>query len=138
MCQFLLVHVHYINMHLPFFFDVVCTQLQYFPTNYDNNVVKTLLRMSILVPSVVSVSGLPTLIYTNVSITIVHILIQRCIVYQQMMRICCEIVTFYSCTYISVSPLVNYRNMHLPIVLCCGKERELLIQLIIITLVSIH
>ena len=39
---FLLVHVHYINMYLPFFFYVVCTQVDCLPTNYKDNVVKTL------------------------------------------------------------------------------------------------
>ena len=41
---FWLVHVHYINMHLPLFFDVVCTQGHCLPTNYDDNVVTTLLE----------------------------------------------------------------------------------------------
>ena len=34
MCvHFWLVHVHYINMHLPLFFDVVFTQVHCLPTN---------------------------------------------------------------------------------------------------------
>ena len=49
MClNFLLVHGRYLystlalNMHLPFFFDVVCTQVHCLPINYENNVFKTL------------------------------------------------------------------------------------------------
>ena len=59
MCPFLVVHIHYINMHLPLFFDVVFTQVHCLPTNYDDNshhnIVGILLAMSldsILVPSV--------------------------------------------------------------------------------------
>ena len=45
MCvNFWLVHVHYINMHLPLFFDVVCTQRHCLKTNYDDNVITTLLE----------------------------------------------------------------------------------------------
>ena len=61
--HFWLVHVHYINMHLPLFFDVVFTQVRCLPTkfNYDDNycrhnIVGILLSMlldSILVSSVV-------------------------------------------------------------------------------------
>ena len=39
-----LVHVHYINMHVPLFFDVVFTQVHCLPTNYDDIVVTTLLE----------------------------------------------------------------------------------------------
>ena len=61
---FWLVHVHYINMHLSLFFDVVFTQVHCLPTNYDDNycrhnIVGILLSMlldSILVSSVVRVS----------------------------------------------------------------------------------
>ena len=38
-----LVHVHYINMHVPLFFAVVFTQVHCLPTNYDDIVVTTLL-----------------------------------------------------------------------------------------------
>ena len=62
--HFWLVHVHYINMHLPLFFDVVFTQVHCLPTNYDDNycrhnIVGISLSMSldsIIVPSVVRVS----------------------------------------------------------------------------------
>ena len=41
MCVNFLLHVHYIRIHLPLFFDVVCTQVHCLPANfnYDNNVV---------------------------------------------------------------------------------------------------
>ena len=42
--HFWLVHVNYINMHLPMFFDVVFTQVHCLPTNYDDIVVTTLLE----------------------------------------------------------------------------------------------
>ena len=45
-------------MHLPLFFDVVCTQVHCLPTNHNDNVVTTLLEYccQILIPSVVRVS----------------------------------------------------------------------------------
>ena len=42
--HFWLVHVHYINMHLQLFFDVVCTQVHCLPTNYNDIVVTPLLE----------------------------------------------------------------------------------------------
>ena len=76
------------------------------------------------------------------SISIVLVLVQKCIVYQQIVGICCEILTFYCCNkyclYISIFPLVSHRNMHLPIVLCCGTQRALFTSKIIIILVSNH
>ena len=84
MCQFLLVHVHYIIFHL------VCTQVYCLPTNYENNVVNivrilllsmSLHRDSIIVSSVVSVSGPYAELDKRV---LVLVFIQRCIVYQQL------------------------------------------------------
>ena len=37
------------------------------------------------------------------SISIVLVLVQKCIVYQQIVRICCEILTLYCCTKYSLS-----------------------------------
>ena len=83
MCvHFWLVHVHYINMHLPLFFDVLVTQVHCLPTNYyDNychhNIIGILLSMSldsIFVPSVVKVS-VPSLSYMNMPISIVLVLV---------------------------------------------------------------
>ena len=39
----------------------------------------------------------PTLSYTNVSISIVLVLVHKCIVYQQIVEFCCEVLTFYCC-----------------------------------------
>ena len=53
---------------------------------------------SILVSSVVSVSGPYTELHErNVSISIVLVLVHKCIVYQQIVEICCEGLTFYCC-----------------------------------------
>ena len=54
----------------------------------------------------------PTLSYTNLSISAVLVLVKKYIVYQQIVGICCEILTFYCCTKYCLS----YRSMHLPIV----------------------
>ena len=83
---------------------MVCTQVHCLPINdYEDNVFKKIVRIlmsmsldSILVSSVVSVSG-PTLSYMNVSISIVLVLVHKCIVYQQIVEICCEVLTFYCC-----------------------------------------
>ena len=40
--------------------------------------------------------------------------------------------------FISVFPLVSYRNMHLPIDVCCGTQRALFTNKIIIRLVANH
>ena len=46
----------------------------------------------------------PTLSYMNVSISIALVLVHKCIVYQQIVEICCEVLTFYCCNvYISLS-----------------------------------
>ena len=71
------------------------------------NIVRMLLSMSldsILVSSLVSVSGPYTELHECVYLH-VHILAQKCIIYQQMVGICCEILTFYCCTkyYFSLS-----------------------------------
>ena len=71
----------------------------------------------------------PTLSYTNMSISVVLVLVHKCIVYQQIVEICCEV---------SVFPLVSYRNMHLPSVVCCGTQRALFTNKIIIRLVPNH
>ena len=49
-----------------------------------------------------------------------------------------DILLLYQVLLISVFPLVSYRNMHLPIVLCCGTQRALFSNKIIIRLVSNH
>ena len=52
-----------------------------------------------------------TLSYTNVSISIVLVLIQKCIVYQHM-GICCKISTFYCCISIFLSELEERASSH--------------------------
>ena len=49
-CSCITFHVsmfvsEYLNMHFPFFFDVVYTQLHCLPTNYNNNVVTTFVTL---------------------------------------------------------------------------------------------
>ena len=92
---------------------------------------------SILVSSMVSVSGPYTELHECV-ISIVLVLVHKCIVYQQIVEICCEVLTFYCCNKYCLLPLVSYRNMHFPIVLCCGTQRALFTNKIIIRLVSNH
>ena len=85
---------------------------------------------SILVSSVVSVS----ILFTEL-----HECVYFLVLVQHMVGICCEILTFYILLYqILVFPLVSYRNMHLPIVLCCGTQRALFTNKTIIRLVPNH
>ena len=63
----------------------------------------------------------PTLSYTNVSISIVLVLVHKCIVYQQIVEIWCEVLTFYCCNKInivyisfSISELQEHGSSH-----CC-------------------
>ena len=78
MCQLLLVNVSYINTHASYtFFDVVCTQVQFLPTNYDNivpiNAVPILLSMSIHL-QVWCELVFPTLTYKNIPYVTLYIL----------------------------------------------------------------
>ena len=58
----------------------------------------------------------PTLSYTNMSISIVFALGQKnaLIVYQQIVEICCEVMTFYCCTKysLSISELQEHASSH--------------------------
>ena len=58
-------------------------------------------------------------------ISIVLALIQKCIIYHQIMEIMFDLLLLYQIVFVSVFPLVN---MHLLIVLCCGTERTLFIN----------
>ena len=131
MCvHFWLVHVHYINMHIPLFFDVVFTQVHCLPTNYDDNycrhnIVGISLSMSldsILVPSVVRVSVPFTELHEHA-----YLYCSCCgtLFTNKLWESCCEILLLYQILFVSVFSLVSYRNMHLPIVLCCGTGRAL-------------
>ena len=55
----------------------------------------------------------PTL-HECVSISIVLVLVQKCIVYQQIVGICCVVLTFYSCTKysLSISDLQEQASSH--------------------------
>ena len=53
-----------------------------------------------------------TLNYTNVFISIVLVLVQKCIVYQQIVGICCKISTFYCCTKYCLSELEERVSSH--------------------------
>ena len=112
-------------MHLPLFFDVVFTQVHCLPTNYDDNychhnIVGILLSMSldsILVPSVVGVS-VP---FTELHEHAYH----YCSCFgtlftSKLWESCCEIFNILLLYQVLFVSLVSYRNMHLPIVLCCG------------------
>ena len=44
----------------------------------------------------------PTLSYMNMSISIVLVLVRKCIVYQQTVEICCEVLTLHCCTQINI------------------------------------
>ena len=67
----------------------------------------------------------PTLSYMNVSISIVLVLVHKYIAYQQIVETCYVVLTFYCCNKYCLYPLVGCRNMHLPIVLCCGTQSAL-------------
>ena len=125
--------VHYITMHLPLFFDVVFTQVHCLPTNYDDNycrhnIVGILLSMSldsILVPSVVGVSVPFTELHEH---TYHYCSCFGTLFTNKLWESCCEIfntLLLYQVLFVSVFSLVSYRNMHLPIVLCCGTGRAL-------------
>ena len=131
--HFWLVHVHYINMHLPLFFDVVFTQVHCLPTNYDDNycrhnIVEILLSMSsdsILVPSVVRVSVPFTELHEH---TYLYCFCFGTLFTNKLWESCYEIfdiLLLYQILFVSVFSVVSYRNMHLPIVLCCGTGRAL-------------
>ena len=120
--------VHYITLHLPLFFDVVFTQVH---SNYDDNycrhnIVGILLSMSldsILVPSVVGNSVPFTELHEHTYHSCFGTLFTN-----KLWESCCEIfyiLLLYQVLLVSVSSLVSYRNMHLPIVLCCGTGRAL-------------
>ena len=58
----------------------------------------------------------PTLSYTNVSSSIVLVLVHKCIVYQHIIvEICCEVLTFYCCNKycsLSISELQEHASSH--------------------------
>ena len=123
--------VHYITMHLPLFFDVVFTQVHCLPTNYDDNycrhnIAGILLSMSldsILVPSVVGVSVPFTELHEHAYL---YCSCFGTLFSNKLWESCCEIfyiLLLYQILFVSVFSLVSYKNMHLPIVLCCGTGR---------------
>ena len=72
-------------------------------TMSSKNVVRIVLSMSLDSILVSSVSGPYTELHECVYL---HCLVHKCIVYQQIVEICCEVLTFYCCNkfvYISFS-----------------------------------
>ena len=56
----------------------------------------------------------PTLCYTNESISIVLVLVHKCIVYKQIVETCCEVLTFYCCNkyFYIISELQEHASSH--------------------------
>ena len=85
-----------------------------------NNVFKKIVRIlmsmsldSILVSSVVSVSGPYTELHEHVYLHC-SFFVHKCIVYQQIVKICCEGLTFYYCNEycLSISELQEHASSH--------------------------
>ena len=123
-------------MHLSLLFDVVFTQVHCLPTDYDynycrHNIVGILLSMSldsILVPSVVGVSVPFTELHEHAYL---YCSCFGTLFTNKLWESCCEIfniLLLYQVLFVSVFSLVSYRNMHFPIVLCCGTRRALFID----------
>ena len=90
----IIIMVHYINVHLPLFFDVVYTITHCLQTNYDDDVVTntnimmvlSMLLDSMFVPNVVSISVSFTELYKLTCLSLI-VLVLYCLPTNNIVRI---------------------------------------------------